>query len=143
MPVPRPALLLGWAGVIPFAGLAAATMFGSPAEFDPRTLLLSYAALILSFMGGAQWGLTTAALSGTERGWRGYVVSVVPALVAWVALLIGGRAGSLVLATSFVALLAYDLWTVRNGYAPRWYASLRLQLTAAVAVLLVAAALAA
>ena len=33
-------------------------------------------------------------------------------------------------------LLAYDLWTIRQGYAPGWYASLRWQLTTAVVVLL-------
>jgi hypothetical protein len=41
----------------------------------------------------------------------------------------------------FIGLLAYDVSTVRQGLAPRWYTSLRLQLTVAIALLLGIAAL--
>lgn len=65
---------------------------------------------------------------------------VLPALLAWVALLMPSRPGPVLLGIEFSALLAYDLWTVRQGYAPRWYARLRRQLTSAVVVLLIVAA---
>jgi hypothetical protein len=42
----------------------------------------------------------------------------------------------------FIGLLAYDVSTVRQGLAPRWYTSLRVQLTGAIVVLLSIAALA-
>jgi Protein of unknown function (DUF3429) len=51
-------------------------------------------------------------------------------------LLIPSTAALIGLIVGFLALLAYDLSTVRQGLAPRWYASLRVQLTLAVMVLL-------
>lgn len=140
--VPRPALVLGWAGVLPFAGLTACRVLRLGLPFDPTPALLGYAAAILSFMAGVQWGFTVRAPDGSWAGWRGYAVSVLPALTAWLALLLPPRPGLVVLATGFAALLAYDLWTVRHGYAPDWYGRLRLRLTAAVVALLAAAALA-
>jgi Protein of unknown function (DUF3429) len=51
---PRPALLLGWAGVIPFALLTAALVLGMElGPVDPHWALLAYGAAILSFLGGA------------------------------------------------------------------------------------------
>ncbi len=140
-PIPGPALLLGWAGVLPFAALTAAVALRTPLPLDPGRLLLGYGAAILSFMAGAQWGLTVRAQDGSDQGWRGYAVSVLPALLAWAALAMPARIGFATLAAGFAALLAYDLWTVRRGTAPAWYGRLRVQLTAAVVLLLGAAAL--
>ncbi len=56
--IPRPALLLGWAGVIPFAALSAALLAGlEPIGDIALRGLPAYAAVILGFMGGVQWGL--------------------------------------------------------------------------------------
>jgi hypothetical protein len=133
--LPRSALILGWAGVIPFAGLTAASLAGFPLPAPAIPALTAYGAIILSFMGGAQWGLTVAT-AGLDRRWLGYVASVLPALAAWTALLMPDRAALGLLIGGFVMLLAYDLWTVGAGIAPRWYGRLRLQLTVAVVVLL-------
>ena len=135
-----PAFLLGWAGVMPFAFLAVATAARWRLPLSADAALLAYGAAILSFMGGAQWGLTMRAGDGSEQGWRGYGVAVSPSLVAWVAMLLPWRLGLVILAVGFVVLLAYDLWTVRRGYAPHWYGQLRWQLTTAVVILLGVAA---
>lgn len=135
--VPRAALVLGWSGVIPFAGLALAAILGLALPVSPLFALAAYATAILSFMGGAQWGLAM----DSGAGLRGYAVSVLPALAGWVALFLPVRPGLVLLAAGFAALLAYDLWTVRRGEAPPWYARLRSQLTGAVVVILLAAAL--
>lgn len=134
--VPGAALALGWSGVIPFAGLGLATVLGLTLPVAPLPALLAYATAILSFMGGAQWGLTVRG----EAGARSYAVSVLPALLAWVALALPARAGLVLQAAGFAALLAYDLWTVRRGEAPSWYARLRAQLTGAVVLILLATA---
>lgn len=128
--IPRPALLLGWAGVIPFAAFAleSALELRLPG-LDPEMLLMAYAAAILSFMGGAQWGLASA--EAKVDGQR-LAVSVVPALVAWVALLQPRTVGLTLCLGAFLGLLAYDLLTVRQGRSPGWYGALRLQLTGAV-----------
>ena len=142
-PIPRPALLLGAAGVIPFAALAVLMVIGGAGLLAPEQaerVLRLYAALILSFMGGAQWGLTTARPEGPKA--RGLAVSVLPALFAWAAFLVPSRPGLLALAAAFLALMLYDLWTVARGEAPAWYGRLRIGLTLAVIASLGAASLA-
>ncbi len=140
--IPTPALILGWAGVLPFAALSLMVATGwSPPLWRalhwpaPEALWL-YGALILSFMGGAQWGAPTVR---DARSWRPYLISVLPALWAFasapapVALRFAG------LIAGFLALAAYDLWCARRGETPAWYGRLRAQLTAAVCVCLAAA----
>jgi hypothetical protein len=141
--IPRPAFLLGWAGVLPFALLTAAAVLGfEPLSLDARAALLAYGAAILSFLGGAQWGvLLPRSPDEASLPWR-YGVSVLPALLAFLCLLVPPRLGLVGLAAGLAGLLAYDLSTLRSGLAPGWYGTLRLQLTGAVVVLLAVAALA-
>ncbi len=141
--VPRPALLLGWAGVIPFALLTVATVLGlEPLSLDARAALLAYGAAILSFLGGAQWGvLLPRNQKDAALPWR-YGVGVLPALIGFLCLLAPHTLGFVGLAAGLLGLLAYDLSTVRRGLAPGWYGTLRLQLTGAVVLLLAIAALA-
>jgi hypothetical protein len=133
--IPRGPFWLGWAGVIPFAALSAATVVGWPSSAFVAPALVTYGCVILSFMGGAQWGLATRAPQVAPFAW-----AVVPALVAWPILFLQPRLALVALAIAFAALCAYDLWTVRAGFAPPWYGRLRLHLTVAVVLLLVAAA---
>jgi Protein of unknown function (DUF3429) len=135
--IPLPALVLGAAGVIPVVATALQVATGWP--LSPRLTgpalynLTIYAGVILSFLGGVQWGLALAQpTSGGARDWRRYGISVLPSLAAWAGLWLAARNGLLVLAASFVAALVYDLWTVRLGEAPLWYGRLRIGLTAVV-----------
>jgi hypothetical protein len=132
--IPVSALVLGVLGVAPFAGLGLAVVIGADlTPFQAAAALSTYGAVILSFMGGAQWGLAVAAEPGDRTGlWRRFGISVVPALVGWSALLPPARIGLAVLGAAFALLAAYDLWTVRRGEAPAWYGRLRLGLSAAV-----------
>ncbi len=133
--VPPVAAALGYAGAIPFLAGAAAVALA----LLPPTPLLAYGAVILAFMGGIHWGL---GMPGSAPDGRRLGLSVVPALLAWAALLLGGRPGLLLLAAAFLGLLALDLATTRRGVAPSWYPALRVPLTAVVvASLLLAAAL--
>lgn len=145
--IPKTAFWLGWAGVIPFAGLAALVLFDAApvAGLDRAralTALLAYGMIILSFMGGVQWGLEMARGSqhGRAAGGLGYAASVVPALIAFAAFFASPAAALLILAVGFALLLAYDLRRIRDGIGPAWYARLRVQLSTAVVVSLAAAA---
>lgn len=140
--IPLAALVLGIAGLIPFIALPAATLSRDRidlpvwigAHLTVPSLLL-YAAVILSFMGGVQWGATMMKSPAGAYGlWRRYGVSVLPALLAWGALFVGTRMGLALLAVGFVLLLIYDIWTVRRGETPGWYEGLRLGLTSVVVV---------
>jgi hypothetical protein len=138
--VPPPAALLGLAGVIPFAASALAVtgpFATGAANAFAEAAVLAYGAVILSFLGGIQWGLAI------DRGSASYGhlgVGVLPSLAGWVALLVGGWWGLLLLAAAFLAVLALDLRLTRDGMAPAWFPRLRLVLTHAVVLCLLLAA---
>lgn len=133
--MPRSVLLLGWGGVLPFAGLAIAVPFGLPSPIpQAETMLIGYGAVILSFVGGVHWGLAMQSEAGSGNGgaaWQ-YVLSVIPALVGWTALALETFHALFELAAAFLALLIIDMAWVSGRKAPAWYGSLRLQLTSAV-----------
>lgn len=140
--IPLAALVLGWAGVIPFAALALATIFGwNFLPVFPAGALTTYGAIILSFLGGAQWGITVRAGEAESTKAFRFAVSVLPALWGWFCLFLFAPASLWGLAAGHVLLLGYDLSTVRAGIAPRWYGRLRVQLALAAALSLAAAAL--
>jgi len=141
--IPLAPLVLGWAGVIPFAGLALATILGwNVLPVFPAGALTTYGAIILSFLGGAQWGIALRAGEPERLKAFRYAVSVLPALWGWFCLFLFAPYSLWALAAGHVLLLGYDLATVRAGLAPRWYGRLRLQLGLAATLSLSAAALA-
>ena len=80
------AMVLGWAGVVPLAGLAYLTTVSPPETASSAVqALVSYGEIILGFMGGVQWGLEMVRSEDGKRNAVGYVFSVVPALIAFAA----------------------------------------------------------
>ncbi len=140
--IPRPALILGWLGVLPFSALSLLSVSGSDLPGGtPLGLLVLYGAIILSFMGGAQWGLAMIAVADdTSALARRLAISVLPALAGFGLWFAPPKLATLGLAAGFVLLLAYDTATARAGTAPPWYPALRLQLTLAVVACLMLAA---
>ncbi|MEO0730146.1 MAG: DUF3429 domain-containing protein [Pseudomonadota bacterium] len=139
--IPAAAFWLGLGGLIPFVALpiavATEAVLVLPTWMQPHITvpaLTLYAAIILSFMGGAQWGVAMRSVNdgGPVQDWRRYGVSVLPAILAWFALAMPTRSALIVISTGFVLLLMYDLWTVRKGEVPHWYERLRLGLTTVV-----------
>jgi hypothetical protein len=133
--IPRPAFWLGWAGVIPFAALSVSTLTGGDAWSgvdQSRVLqaLVTYGMIILSFMGGVQWGLEMSRPEG--NGATGFAASVIPALIAFGASFVSVFAALIILIAGFLILLAYDRARIRAGIGPIWYGALRLQLSTAV-----------
>ncbi len=135
--VPAAAAWLGGLGAIPFVGLAALTFTDSALGAMAHPALLGYGAVILSFLGGVQWGV---AIARQARGGL-LTLSIVPSLVAWVALLLPGRTAHWTMAAAIVALLLIDLALARRGLTPAWYPRLRVPLSTVVALSLMAAAL--
>jgi hypothetical protein len=137
--VPAAAKWLGLSGLLPFAGLSLALPLLSP---DQRSLaltaLLAYGAVILSFLGGIHWGL---AIRQDDALWHRLGLSVVPSLVAWLALGLGGSPGLLLLAAMILLTLILDRHATRDGIAPDWYLALRWPLSLVAAALLLWAAL--
>jgi hypothetical protein len=138
--VPPAAKWLGFAGVLPFAAGALASLpIGGDLRPFGAQILVAYGAIILSFMGGVHWG--TAMMRG-DADWGPLGRSVAPALLALPAALIGAAAGLVLLAAGFLGLWAYDEQETAAGRAPRWYPALRRPLTAMVATSLAIGALA-
>lgn len=134
--IPRAALLLGLAGLIPFLWGAATHLsetlaMWSLANLGPRFtapfVLLNYGQIILAFMAGVLWGFATRSEPG--RAFANYAFSVVPAL--WVFFLVGaGPASSAIyLIAGFLAVLSIDWSHWNQGLAPPWWMRLRIPLT--------------
>lgn len=129
---PKLALLLGYAGLVPFVS-GALGIWITPEGWRVVVLaaLLDYAAVILAFMGAIHWGLAMRAEDGGEPAQIQLGLSVVPPLLGWLAIS-GGMPISLALPLCLLAfggLYAADLRAVKLGLAPRWYPSLRRPLT--------------
>jgi hypothetical protein len=144
--VPHAAKWLGAAGVIPFVTIAISGPFLSdPLKYSTFLALIAYGAVILSFLGGIHWGLSITP-SREERpdgaSFQGLGVSVLPALIGWVALLVAPSVGIFILAIAFGLVLIVDLAASRKGEAPAWYPSLRWPLTVTVIAALLTGGLA-
>lgn len=125
---PTPALVLGAGGLIPFVGATALHVL----THDPRwlALLTSYGAVILSFVGALHWGYAVRdAPTGVHAWWR-YGWSVVPALLAWLCLMLPASTAAPVLAAGLVACLVVDECLARGLGMPVWFLPLRRVLTA-------------
>ncbi len=140
---PVPFFVLGAAGLLPFVGGAAA-MWALPGDFHPhvRQWMLGYAMVILAFVGALHWGVAMQTRqAATGRVWTAAGWSVLPALVAWLALALDGPTALRVLAGMFALDYAMDRWLARNFTVPPWYLRLRGGLTAVVVASLVLASL--
>eukprot|EP01035_Chromulina_nebulosa_P039676 gene39676-53637_t len=119
--VPASAAWLGGLGAVPFIGLACALpLLDGASRLTAAQALLAYGAVILSFLGGIHWGLAIRDHRGAnmERLWARLILSVVPSLAGWIALLVAGKAGLLMLAVAVAATLLVDLRATRLGDAP-------------------------
>jgi hypothetical protein len=82
--LPRPAVLLGLAGLAPQACCVALVVIAGPYQWIGLAAGCFYAAIILSFLGGLWW--MAALLSGETRTWI-YGLAALPSLAGWAALL--------------------------------------------------------
>ena len=119
---------LGYAGLIPFVGLAGLMWLVSGDVHAFVAMALSaYAATIAAFLGGIHWGMALP-LDAAARRFH-LVWGVIPSLVAWVALLMPAYAGLPLLALLLVVCYGVD----RRSWAQWGWADwlpLRARLTA-------------
>lgn len=148
--VGRTAYALGFAGLLPQAAAAVGVFRGGPDWVVYAVVVsFSYAAVILSFLGGIWWGFAMR----RERGqaWLA-ALSVMPSLVAVAlvaAMLAAGKAGiasedyylwaHLALGAALIATLPVDAHLARSGEAPTGWLRFRTALSVGLAALTVAA----
>lgn len=138
-PLPPVVAWLGYAGALPFVGTALAAWVDTVHAPLWEFALLAYGAVIVSFVGALHWGVAmtnSRAGDGLAHRWSAlYAWSVVPSLLAWVALLthavlVPDRAWAVaLLVLAFVAHYVLDRRVARAMNLPAWYLPLRLQLT--------------
>lgn len=128
------AKFLGYAGLIPFITFSIGSWITLPYIPDAVQILIAYAAIILSFMGAIHWGQAMSR-AGQQHG-KYFIASVIPALTAWIALLLPDTLALVVLLCGFIALYAYDRTVKISQAFPDWYIPLRKTLTLVVVLCL-------
>jgi len=147
--IPFPAAFLGGAGLIPFVG--AVLLLSAEEGAVPRLgivscgaegamfVLANLGAILLGFMGGCIWGFASA--PGRTPSLLVLTASVLPAILAFLAIRPDPALSCLWLAFGFVALQAIDVALQRAGITPDYWLNLRLPLTAGVVACLLTGAL--
>ena len=141
--LPRTVAWLGYGGLIPFLLLMPASLLDHHHGAVWSDALYAYGAIILSFIGALHWGLAMSLPELTERqrsAW--FAWSVVPALIAWPAVLFSPPLAAPLLVVGFIAHYLQDRRLARQATLPGWYLPLRLRLSSVAVVCLVAGVLA-
>ena len=134
--VPTGALILGLSGVLPFAWGAVTLLseeafnFGIEnfgARFVGPLIQLSYGVIILCFMSGVLWGFATK--MDEKNGSLGYILSVLPALWAFLSMGRGPVSDTISLIVGFLAVLLIDKHFYLLKLTPLWWMNLRIPLT--------------
>jgi hypothetical protein len=134
--IPRPALLLGLAGLMPFLWSAATHLSPALSAWAVQVLSpmflgsyvgLTWGTVILSFMSGVLWGFATK--TEGKQAAIAYTLSVIPALWGFVMVADASDTSAIFLAAGFVGLLLLDATFQAWGLAPRWWLRLRVMLT--------------
>lgn len=133
---PLPALLV-LTGALPFLSATLSLVARGPFNQTVSVVMLvTYAAVILSFLGGIHWGIALKIMDASPTSAsRLFVLSVLPALAAWAALFLVADprwqlAGMLAI---LIAVWALDGLLSVQGIIPRWFFRLRSLITAIVA----------
>ena len=138
--VRRLAWFLTLAGVVPFV-LATGALFASDASsvrVPAITALVTYSAVILSFLGGIEWGLAIRDDSGNEAT-RAIALglSTVSSLAAWAVLWLPSATWQVGAALGlFVTVWVADQWMASRGLLPAWFVDLRTAISALVSAIL-------
>ena len=134
------AKLLGFGGLVPFAGCAVLMYSGSPsASIVALFANAVYGAVILSFVGAVHWGLTMR----EDRSPYWDVLSITPAILGGLAIvLLDIKISLLALAIAFTLAWSVDRQASLRGLIPTWYMQMRHILTAGATISLLATAFA-
>jgi hypothetical protein len=128
--IPAHVAWLGYGGLLPFVALAVLHAADGPRAALWAQALVGYGAVILSFVGALHWGVAMSApgLDAMRRR-RAFAWSVVPALLAWPALVLPGAAAAGLLVLGFALHLVADHRLAGPAGLPAWYLPLRWRLS--------------
>ena len=125
--IPPIVLFYGLAGLIPFLAAPLATQAFPDFRWQFTESLLGWAAIILSFLGGARWG---AAVQTTQPAPALIGLAMLPSIFGWLVLLAPAKYRVAQLLALAAALVLHFIWDWAARGLPGWYGRLRLALTA-------------
>ncbi|KAJ7137887.1 hypothetical protein C8R44DRAFT_607089 [Mycena epipterygia] len=146
--VPKPVLMFGLAGGVPYIGAAATTVYlaheaglaaaGKLVHVDPGVAItildqalnvqMTYGAVMLSFLGALHWGMEFSGLGGT-KGYSRLALGAAPVLYAWPTLALDPTMALAAQWAGFTALWWADSKATAAGWTPKWYSQYRFYLS--------------
>jgi len=137
---PMSVSMLGYGGLVPFVLLTLA-LWAEPSDSSFWTLaLVSYGAVILSFVGAIHWGIAMMSQElGPRMAHRRFMWSVVPSLMGWIATLLPSQLGVWLLVGGFALHYWQDHLLQTHMKLPHWYLPLRRRLSVVACLSLLAA----
>ena len=131
-------LVLGYLGLIPFLSGALLVLLVDPIPRFLNQIFILYSVIILSFLGGTQWGLALA--FGRKRAGR-FILSVVPSVVSWFVYLVYTYLPDMTLlfvlcflGLSHLVQLSIDKKIFLYVSVPTWYNKMRPKLAYTVSI---------
>jgi len=146
--VPKPILLTGLAGAIPYIGTAATSLYfarqagllaaghAARVEYDTAINLLeaalhtqvTYGAVLLSFLGALHWGMEFSGYGG-QKGYSRLALGVAPVVFAWSTLSLDPTMALTAQWVGFTSLWYADMRVTAAGWTPPWYSQYRFYLS--------------
>ena len=113
---------MGYAGLIPFVGLALSVQFAdNPNDLIALESLVAYGAVIASFLGALHWGACFRTMGqNSHNRWLDHSVwiwGIIPALVAWLAIHVYIPLALLLLAITLIVQRMIDQNTYQKYFA--------------------------
>jgi hypothetical protein len=90
-----------------------------------------YSAILLSFLGGIQWGIVLVGKENTPSS-KTILISLIAPLIGWIAVFVAEPMCFALLTVGFAGQGAWDNFAAHNGYLPLWYSKIRMILTSVV-----------
>ena len=125
-------LWLGYSGLLPMYAFLAGLWFWPQLTNQLVFMAMRYVGTIFSFLGGIQWGFAVNDETRTAPPAANvlrFVVSVMPALITFVALAIPTIYGGMMLVSGLWLLLVFEWQRHTSTSLPGWYLPLRINLT--------------
>ncbi len=121
-------LLLSLIGTLPFIAAATLAWLGPAAYFaNVLSALFAYCAIVLSFLGGIQWGIGVSVSETAPKSAQTlFLLSVVPALLSWAMLFIDAPGSKIIVAIFLFGFAwAVDALLHLQKLIPMWFFRLR------------------
>ena len=135
---PNTVAWLGYGGLLPFLFLMPASLIDQQHCRVWSDALYSYGAIIVSFIGALHWDFAIAIRElGDKQRSVLYIWSVIPALMAWPALMVSPILAGPLLVIAFIAHYVQDHRLSSQVKLPDWYLPLRFRLTSVACICLI------